>query len=76
MRVICIAPIDTAVKSKENEPRPSIGDVDTVLKEIQWFGIVYYELERFGEGNGYRSDCFAILSDPEEVIEEPELAHA
>jgi hypothetical protein len=62
MKVICVKPIDNPSPSAMNKPRPKVGDIDTVVDEVKYDSIVYYELGRFGYDMLYASNCFSTLS--------------
>lgn len=48
----------------ESWGRPSVGDIDTVIRQKEINGYLYYALDRFGYSYGFRADHFAILRNP------------
>lgn len=79
MRVLCVKPFK-APESKD-KPRPEVGDEDVVFDQMEIWGIIYYNLQRFGDEFNYCADHFATLPDePAELIEEsivePEMVTA
>jgi hypothetical protein len=71
MQVRCMKAIVKAQPGAELNPRPEVGDVDTVTDEFMRNNRLYYSLERFGDNNGYLASCFATLptEDQEKEIE-------
>lgn len=68
MKVICVKPIDNPSPSAMNKPRPKVGDIDIVVDDVKYDGVIYYELERFGCDSLFASECFSrIDSDLDET---------
>lgn len=63
MEVMCISPIITQERGKENDPRPQVGDRCVVTRQqySPIYKATYYRLLGYGDNNWYLSDCFAIL---------------
>jgi hypothetical protein len=75
MRVVCISDKWEAAPEAAHEPKPEIGDFDTVVKELKHdlYGL-FYELERFPDVY-YGADMFATLPDATaEDMQEEETA--
>lgn len=76
MRVICISNKWEPAPEAVNDPRPEIGDIDTVVKDFMHDSHRFYEIERFRD-TYYGAEMFATLPDtPAEVVEETELQTA
>ena len=73
-RVICISNNWDPAPEAAHEPRPDIGDIDTVVKDFMFCGGLYYELERFPEVY-YGAKMFAILPDQSAEVVEEELVN-
>jgi hypothetical protein len=75
MKVMCISDGWNPAPEAAHEPRPEIGDIDTVVKDFVFCEGRYYELDRFPNVY-YGATMFAIISDPsaDELIEETTIA--
>lgn len=67
MKVLCVKPPIKGDEITKNYPRPQVGDEDIVTKEHIVDGVLYYNLERFGEKIGYNAKCFSLPSDLDET---------
>jgi hypothetical protein len=65
MRVMLILPFTDVNPEFKHAPRPEIGDVDEVMREMRHdeTGDLYYHLARFGRFYAYQANLFATLPD-------------
>lgn len=72
MRVMCIAPFDSAAPGCEHYPKPKVGNEYFVIRDGIINGKLYYALAGFDYDWAYAAENFATLPDQTDELHEEE----